>query len=170
MSMTKEQIIRTLKDNHLGKNYSDWDAESYVSGVIKPLVKVDSDKYFVSSSRDHNKVTIRLVDRDTYSLKIPIIEVTVRKTKTATHHSWRCTWAEYAVKDFEIDYLCGDDLESAVESAVQDIEKALNARKDSRALLKEQIIKVQEALGISRTDVYYWCKKVNDNWYTIKWD
>lgn len=170
MSTTKEQIITSLKDHYLGKEYSDWNAESYVSAVVKPLVKVDSDKYFVSSTRERNQITLRLVDRDTYSLKIPIIEVVVRKTKTATHHSWHSTWAEYAVKDFEIGYLRGDDLESAVEGAVKDIEKALSERQDSQALLKEQILKVQETLGISRTDVRYWCQKVNDNWYHIEWD
>lgn len=172
MTDTK-QLEQILKDKYLGRKYSDFDAQMdcgmTVRDIVQPILGENSG-YLVINRQDHSHNWIVL--RDTKSgIESFLVSIVVKKKKGETHRygygrfggsSTDYTYANFTVTMNE------PDLETAVQTAIDDIKRQIDGRNDKLEILKQQIETVRTALGLETNwSVKYWVESVQSNWYKL---
>lgn len=168
-----KQLEQILKDKHLGKEYTEWNAEvdcrTDVREIVMPILGENSG-YLVINRHDHslNQIVLRDIASGIESFLVSIV---VKKKKGATHHygygRFGCSSTDYTYADFTVT-MNDPDLETAVQTAIDDINRQIESRKNKLDVLKQQIETVRTALGLENNwSVKYWAESVQSNWYKL---
>ena len=168
-----KQLEQILKDKCLGEKYSDWTAEidcrTIVHNLVLPILGENS-RYLVINrqSRSLNRICLRDIEN---GIESPLTSIVVKKKKGEPHrygYGRFGAWSvDYTYADFTVT-MEAPDIETAVQSAIDDIKRQNDSIKNKLDILKQQIETVRTALSLENNwSVKYWVDSVKENWYKL---